>query len=29
VFGWSLFMLAIMVLIVVLQSTSVLGWMVI
>ena len=29
VFGWSLFMLAIMVLIVVLQSTAVLGWMVI
>jgi lactate permease len=29
VFGWSLFMLAFMVLIVVLQSTSVLGWMVI
>jgi lactate permease len=29
VFGWSLFMLAIMVVIVVLQSTSVLGWMVI
>jgi lactate permease len=29
VLGWSLFMLAIMVLIVVLQSTSVLGWMVI
>ena len=28
VFGWSLFLLAIMVLIVVLQSTSVLGWMV-
>jgi lactate permease len=29
VFGWSLFLLAIMVLIVVLQSTSVLGWMVV
>jgi lactate permease len=29
VFGWSLFMLAVMVVIVVLQSTSVLGWMVI
>ena len=29
VFGWSLFMLAIMVVIVVLQSTAVLGWMVI
>ena len=29
VFGWSLFMLAVMVVIVVLQSTAVLGWMVI
>jgi lactate permease len=29
VFGWSIFMLAVMVLIVVLQSTSVLGWMVV
>jgi lactate permease len=29
VFGWSIFMLAVMVLIVVLQSTAVLGWMVI
>jgi lactate permease len=29
VFGWSIFLLAIMVVIVVLQSTSVLGWMVV
>jgi lactate permease len=29
VFGWSLFLLAIMIVIVVLQSTSVLGWMVV
>jgi lactate permease len=29
VFGWSLFLLAIMVVIVVLQSTAVLGWMVV
>ena len=29
VLGWSLLLLAVMVLIVVLQSTSVLGWMVI